>query len=135
MTLKEELREWTLVFLKNRDLYKQEIERIEKLDGDFVVHKKNTRTRFMIRPELDDVGEVAREDGALSVVLLNRQKNVDAVAKGWDKIKDKPNLCIFFVNPLANEKWMIFPKTHDLITEREALKKGLESLASAVPEC
>lgn len=134
MSIAGELREWAIIFLKNRDIYQKEIKELETLNGDFIVRKTDSDTLFLIRPDVD-VDEIAEKDGKVSVVMCNRKSNVAAVAKGWDKIKAKPQLCLFFVNPKTNEKWMIYPKTHDLITEPAALKKGLESLCSMVEEC
>lgn len=131
----EDLREWMLIFLKSRDVFQKAIQDIEVLNGDFVVKKATENVLFLVRPELEGVDEVASKEGAVGLVVLNRKRNVDAVVKGWDRLKEMPGLCIYFVNPVANEKWMLFPQTHDAITEKAALKKGLVSLFNTVPPC
>lgn len=133
MSVVDELREWALVFLKSRDVFQKQIKDIEKLNGDFVLHKENEDVLFLVRPELESVEEIADKDGKLGLVVLNKLRNVKVVVDNWDALKTKRGLCIYFVNPGLGEKWMLFPFTHDQITERKALRKGLESLFSMVP--
>jgi hypothetical protein len=134
MDVAVQLKEWTQIFLKNRDVMEQVITGFESVDGDFIVHKKAGEVLFLIRPELKDVGTVVEKaKGKTGLVVLNTKKNVGAVVAGWDKLKQLPGLCIYFVNPDTNDKWLLYPHTHDKITEKSALKRGLESLFSMVP--
>jgi len=106
----------------------------ENLNGDFVVHKTTGGVLFLVRPELLNVEEVLQKAaGSAGLVVLNTKKNVDAVLANWDKLAKLKGLCIYFVNPKANEKWLLYPYTHDQITEKPALRRGLESLFSMVP--
>ena len=106
----------------------------ESLNGDFVVHKAAGDVIFLIRPEFVNVDEVVeKSQGSSGLVVLNLKKNVDAVIANWDKLAKLKGLCIYFVNPNLNEKWLLYPYTHDQITEKPALRRGLESLFSMVP--
>ncbi len=131
-----ELKEWAQIYLKNRDVMQKSITGFENLDGDFVVHKASGDVLFLIRPELTDAGEIVEKANAnAGLVVLNTKKNVDFVVANWDKLSNLKGLCIYFVNPKLNEKWLLYPFTHNQITERSALKRGLESLFSMVPAC
>ncbi len=134
MDVSVELKEWAQIFLKSRDVMQKTISGFENLNGDFVVHKTTGDVLFMIRPELLNVEEVLQKTSDSSgLVVLNTKKNVDAVIANWDKLAKLKGLCIYFVNPKANEKWLLYPYTHDQITEKPALRRGLESLFSMVP--
>jgi hypothetical protein len=133
MDLVAELKEWAQIFLKSRDAIQKSITGIENLNGDFIVHKTSGDVLFLVRPELSNIDEVVQKaSGSAGLVVLNTKKNMDAVIANWDKLAKLKGLCIYFVNPSANEKWLIYPFTHDQITEKPALRRGLESLFSMV---
>ena len=133
MDLSSELKEWAQIFLKSRDILQKSITGFESLNGDFVVHKSSGDSLFLIRPEIKDVAEILEKvTGSAGLVVLNTKKNVDAVIANWEKLSRIQGLCIYFVNPKANEKWLLYPYTHNQITEKPALRRGLESLFSMV---
>ncbi len=134
MDVVAQLKEWTQIYLKSRDVIQKAIVGFEDLNSDFVVHKTAGDVLFLIRPELADAGEVVEKATAnAGLVVFNTKKNVDFVIANWDKLAKLKGLCIYFVNPKLNEKWLLYPYTHDQITEKAALRRGLESLFSMVP--
>ncbi len=134
MDIAAQLKEWAQIYLKSRDAMQKSINGIENLNGDFIVHKSAGDIIFLVRPELSDVSEIlAKASGSSGLVVLNTKKNVDFVVSNWDKLAKLKGLCIYFVNPTVNEKWLLYPYTHEQITEKPALKRGLESLFSMVP--
>jgi hypothetical protein len=134
MDLVAELKEWAQIFLKSRDAVQKSIIGIENLNGDFIVHKAAGDILFLVRPEISNVDEIVQQAaGSSGLVVLNTKKNLDLVIANWDKLAKLKGLCIYFVNPKSNEKWLIYPFTHDQITEKPALRRGLESLFSMVP--
>ncbi len=134
MDLVAELKEWAQIFLKSRDAIQKSITGIENLNGDFIVHKAGGDVLFLVRPELSNVDEIVQKAANSSgLVVLNTKKNLDLVIANWDKLAKLKGLCIYFVNPKSNEKWLVYPFTHDQITEKPALRRGLESLFSMVP--
>jgi len=134
MDVSAQLKEWTQIYLKSRDVLQKAISGFESLNGDFVVHKTTGDVLFLIRPEFTNTDEVfEKASGNAGLVLLNTKKNVDVVIANWDKLAKLKGLCIYFVNPKLNEKWLLYPYTHDQITEKPALRRGLESLFSMVP--
>ncbi|MEM3154715.1 MAG: hypothetical protein QW165_04080 [Candidatus Woesearchaeota archaeon] len=134
MDVAAELKEWAQIFLKSRDVLQKSIIGFENLNGDFVVKKTTGDVLFLVRPELHDIGEiVSKVQGSAGLVVLNTKKNVDFVVSNWDKLAKLQKLCIYFVNPKTNDKWLLYPFTHNQITDSSALKRGLESLFSMVP--
>lgn len=130
-----DLKEWISVHVKNRDLLHNLIISLEEEEGYDLVARRSDGDRFyLVCPELSDADSILHKgaDRWLGVVTLNTQKNVDFLVKNWDSFKGMERLCFYFVNPDAGEKWMLFPKTHDLITEKPALKPGLLSLYSSI---
>lgn len=134
MDVSIELKEWAQIYVKNRDILQKSVLGFDNLNGDFVVRKSSGDVLFLIRPELSDADEIVEKcTGNCSLVILNTRKNVNFVISNWDKFAKLKGLCVFFVNLGLNEKWLLYPYTHDQITERSALKRGLESLFSMVP--
>lgn len=128
-----DLKEWMKVFLQARDAMHRHISGFEDKGGDFVVKKATGDCVVLVRPELSQVDDIISSSGCCYLAVLNKKKNLDTVLANWQKLAQKKELCIFFVNPVANEKWLLYPFTHNSITDKSALKRGLESLFSAVP--
>jgi len=106
----EELKEWIQLYLKNRDVLQRSITGFESLNGDLIVHKDSGDVIFFIRPELDEIESlVDKARGKSGLVVLNTQKNLNAVLKNWDALSTLKELCIYFVNPIVNEKWLLYP--------------------------
>ncbi len=124
-----QLKEWAQTYLKNRDILQKNIIGFEEIEKDFIVHKTNGDTLFLIRPEITDANEITEKATASTgLVLLNTGKNLNFVISNWDKLSKLKGLCIYFVNTKTNEKWMLYPYTHEQITEKASLRRGLESV-------
>lgn len=132
-----ELREWLKSFLQSKAAQMAEMAQVkENSDGyDFVVVKKNTEQLFKITPNIEQTKDldVAHQ---ICIVTLNTKANLNALIKKWDEFVKYRNVCVYFVNPDAKEQkmWAVCPYTHDLITEKGMLAKGLNSLFSLVKE-
>jgi len=110
----------------------QMIVSIEDTGKDFIVHKKTGDVLFLVRPELTEVAELKTLSGKAGLIILNSRKNLDFVIANWQTFAVLKELCIYFVNPVVNDKWMLYPHTHNQITEKTALKQGLLTLFSMV---
>lgn len=135
MTLVDELTNWTESYLKNKDLLAKSISSIQHdKDGwTLEVIKKEGVQLFLIIPHLESAEQITehmREDTNACLVVLNTQANLDIVVKQWSKFVKFPKLCIIFANPKSSteKRWVVSPYTHDKITERKHVKKGLEAL-------
>ncbi|HDD70928.1 MAG TPA: hypothetical protein ENF94_02065 [Candidatus Woesearchaeota archaeon] len=129
------LKDWLLNFLKSRSSFFGSDSSVEEKE-DFIILKKESGVEFFfVKGLLDDSvrDRIAGCKDKLTVVVLNKKANVDWLVNNWDFLIRFPRLCFMFVNPDVSEKWAIFPKTHDLISERNSLRKGLLSLFESVP--
>ncbi len=134
------LEEWTINYIKNRDILLKSIKSIEesKNGWDIIVRKKEGKKYYLIRPKIKDLCEILEKlnDGDITVVVLNTKDNLDIIIGDWDKLKDCRKLCIIFANPDSEleKKWVLFPFTHDRVTEKASLKRGLKSLFQTVEQ-
>jgi len=132
------LKEWTINYLKNKDILTKFIEEIDESpkEWDIVIKTKTGEKFYLVLPKIGDFGEIAKKiDGKnVTVVALNTKENLDVLVKNWDKAAKHPGLCVIFVNPDSEleKKWIIFPYTHDKITERKSLEKGLNAMFQTV---
>ena len=133
MSAVEVLKEWMKTLLKNRDISDRNILSFEDNGSDFVVKRKDCDWFVFVRSELDGVSDFLRQ-GKVIVVTLNLRKNVDFLFANWSSLAKLDQLCFYFVNPAINERWVIYPATHDKIADKASLKQGLESLFLSVPE-
>ena len=138
MHVKDVLKDWALNYVKNRDLVHNLIKEIVQDSGfDFIVHRMDGSLFFLVIPELSDVNEIVDKAGGkrLNVVVLNTKENLDFLVKHWKSLIKFPDLCFYFVNPKSSDeqKWIVYPRSHDLIIDSKHLKKSLNVLFSAVP--
>ncbi len=137
---KEDLKDWILHYLKSKDVFQKAIQGIqEDQDGyDLLVKRSDNDQHVLILPELTDLAAVEKKcnDKHLLVVVANSRKNLTFVLKNWLRLATHKRLCLFFVNPksITEKRWIIYPHTHNAITEKSALKKGLEALFATVDE-
>ena len=127
------LNEWIKTLLINRDIVDRNILSFEDNGFDFVVKRKDGEVFVFVRPQLGEVSEFSKQ-GKVIVVTLNVRKNVDALFANWKLFAARDKLCLYFVNPTVNERWVIYPATHDKIADKASLKQGLDSLFVVVPE-
>ena len=130
-----QLTEWTEHYLKNKDLMTRNIQSILKNESGWtlsVIRKDNTQ-HLLVIPHLENMTVLISKlqpDLQASLVVLNTRKNLDIVLQAWNELIKFPKLSLIFANPesTTDKRWIIFPHTHEKITERKTLKLGLESL-------
>ena len=133
----EVLKRWVIELLRARDVVKQDILDFEDRDSGFIVKRKSGDQLVLIRPVLDDfAGILSSVSGnKVALIVLNKKSNVEALIKSWDRLRNEKDLCIFFVNPSrppGDDKWLVFPYTHELVTDKKSLKLGLMALYESV---
>jgi hypothetical protein len=137
---KNDLAEWTEKYLKNRDIITCLIQSMEKnKDGwDIIVHAKNADKFYSVMPSIENFDDVLKkaEGNYVMIVAYNTKKNLDKLIDGWSMLAKHPNLSVMFVNPdsALDKKWIIFPHTHDKITEKASFKRGLKAMFETVEE-
>ena len=118
--------DWTISFIKNKDIIVKKIEQIENGKDNFDLHDKYKvkEQYFIIAPNLLDIDlimqrivncERVRDEAHshstkshFTIVTLNSKENLDAVLKGWNKLINFKFLNIIFINPFSqlDKKWI-----------------------------
>lgn len=134
---KEVLTSWIVEYVKSKDVMAKQITAIKpnEQDADVFVEGTLKSQYILIQPALNDLGKLAQfKDKHAVVVTANTRANVEYLIAHWAEFAQYPHLCVYFVNPHSamDKRWIIFPATHDKITERSALRKGIESLFATV---
>ncbi|MBI2101991.1 hypothetical protein HYT53_05265 [Candidatus Woesearchaeota archaeon] len=131
--------QWTVGFVKNRDLLAKKIERIENgKDGfDLYIKYRDREQFFIITPKISDMDSIVRRinnEHHFSIVTLNSKENFDIILKNWNRLISFKFLSIIFVNPFSemDKKWSVFPHTHHKICDEASLENGLKSMFSMV---
>ena len=131
--------DWTISFIKNKDVISKKIEKIEnEKDGfDLYVKYKDREQYFIIAANIIDIDSIIKKinnDFYLSIVTLNSKENFDIVLKNWNKLTNFKFLNIIFANPFSelDKKWIVFPYTHQRICDESSLKTGLKSMFEMV---
>lgn len=127
-----DLYEWTKQYIRFRDSIKKQIINQRFGDKDILVEKKTGIEHYFIEPELDMLVNKIQEKEATYLVCVNSKKNISTVFSIWDKLIEQKKLTIIFANPQSNQSWLIKPRLHEQISEREQLKKGLQSLYNSI---
>ncbi len=131
--------QWTVNFIKNKDILAKKIEHIEngKNGFDLYVKYKDREQYFIITPKIENIDSIMQRidnNSYFSIVTLNSRENFDIVLKNWDRLIAFKFLNIIFVNPFSemDKKWVIFPHTHHKICDEKSLENGLKSMFSMV---
>ena len=126
--------EWTIFYAKNKDIIKKEIKDYKILKNFVEFEYKDKKHTYHVYPELTRDATDISKDGWKTLVCLNKQKNLKFLLDNWKELIQNPKLSIIFVNPTSENRWIIFPHTHDKIAEKESLKAGLKTLFEGVEE-
>ncbi len=127
------LKKWLKTYLKSKDA---PIVHIEEGEGTLFVEYTGKKHLYLIQPDIKNIAPILEQlkskEHPATLVLLNTEKNLVQLIAWWDELAQYPHLSIFFVLPATNEKWAIVPFTHDKISERKHLEKGLRALAEGI---
>lgn len=130
------LYEWTKEFIKYKDVIFKRIKTIKFLDTTIHVEEKNgTKKIYFVCENIQDglaqIDTLKDEKGIITT--LNTSKNVSVLIKEWDSLlKNKKDVTILFSHPGTNEEWMIHPKTHAKISEKEKLSESINILFNSI---
>lgn len=130
------LKEWTHRYLVNKDLIQRKIEAIDDSGEDALLLnlRDGKKHLYIIIPFIEDMDAALqrlKDHELCTLVVYNGRQNLDLVIKHWEKlVKFKRHFSVYFVNPFSklDKRWVIFPWTHQLITDKAGLKPGLEAL-------
>ena len=131
--------QWTINYIKNKDIVSKKIEQIEngKDSFDLYVKYQDREQYFIIAASIVDINPILQRitnNTYFSIVTLNSKENFDAMIKNWSKLTNFKFLNIIFVNPFSeiDKKWIIFPHTHHKICDEPSLENGLKAMFNMV---
>jgi hypothetical protein len=133
------LAEWLERYLKNRDLAFRKIISTSIQNDRVIVQGKDKNVTYISAPFINDfetaVAPLLNEKHK-GIAVFNTKTNLQALIKSWKKLSTIDNLTIYFVNPFSiqDKKWVINPKTHQMISDEASLKEGINSMFLTVDE-
>jgi hypothetical protein len=133
------LADWTINFIKNKDIIAKKIENIENGKHGFDLHVKykDREQYFIIAPSISNIDSVIQKidnNAHYTIVTLNSKENFNSMLKSWHKLVSFKFLNIIFANPFSqlDKKWIVFPYTHHKICDESSLENGLKSMFDMV---
>ncbi len=131
------LKEWALMYFKNRDIMLQKIDKIDEKDESIIISNNDgSMNHVEVKEFVDDLEIVVNtfKDKSGTLVMFNNKDNLDFVIDNWQKLIELKELTLIFVNPesLQEKKWIINPYVHDKVTEPKSLRAGLIALFTTV---
>jgi hypothetical protein len=124
-----DLREWTVLYVKHRDVLARKLQGCAEKDGKLVFTFKDHELHAYAMETLAVPPNVS---GKTLVTTLNTVANQDFLVKRWDEFSRIPHLTVVFVHPVKNEKWFIVPHTHAQIADPN-IALGIKALSENVP--
>lgn len=132
------LKKWVSNFIKNKDIISGTIQKIDIREKKIYVSHKNKKQLFMIEPFLKNISTIKKDineaEDFVCIATYNTKENLDFMINNWKDLIKSQKLSIYFINPMSKteKKWIIFPHTHDSISEKSSLRQGLLSLFNTV---
>ncbi|MCF7866012.1 hypothetical protein K9L67_01085 [Candidatus Woesearchaeota archaeon] len=124
--------EWTVAYIKYKDTVFRRIESLKEDSDKIIVNLKSGHKQIHLCADYLDklnIDNLSNE----KISCLNVKKNLDWLISNWNLIISK-DLVFHFVNLDKSESWSINPKMHHSISEKGAIKTGLQSLFDSVPQ-
>lgn len=130
--MNETLKDWTVNYLKHKDILAKRILSIDDDGDDLLVKERNGDKKILLRPDIS--GLTVDQNQKTTVVTFSTNENLKSLISIWDSIKDNADLMMIFINPESKteQKWIIYPRTHARIADDSALKPGLKALFDMV---
>ncbi len=137
------LKDWTLTYIKNRDILHRKISTVaDKGDYFLVTNADESHVVIVVKDSINDFAalivrlrelEKLHSATKLTLVVYNTEKNLNHLMLHWKELLTLATLTVIFVNTATNEKWLISPYVHHKIADPESLELGLKSLFESIP--
>jgi hypothetical protein len=126
----KDLKEWTVQYVKHRDLTQKKIVKIEEKKGDVLeVQYKDKTVKYHVIDSADiELLKSISNNEHKAIVCPNSEENFRFLIKNWSKLSTIGNLSIIFINMKTHEKWQINPKVHSMIADPESIEQGLRTM-------
>ncbi len=124
-----DLKQWTIFFVRNKDIFEKKLERFEDEDTFITFYFKDRIVTYLVLEYLDDSSlKFCHKDGYKSIVCQASKKNLKFIVDNWNDFKKVKDLIIILADVEGNRRMMLKPHIHDLISDSSNLKAGLESV-------
>jgi len=125
------LKEWTVHFVKNKDLLQKKLVSYEEKDNIIAFHFKNVDKEYLLVENLNEsVLSFVKHPGFKNVVCSAKKENLKFLIDNWTELKKIENFNFIFVNVRNNVCWIINPFVHNKICDDSSLILGLKSMYS-----
>ncbi len=129
-----DLKEWTINFVKHKDIFSKRLIDF-KIEKDVIEFNfKDKKHFYVIMPFLDNNTIRHIKNEFVTIVCLNKKKNLNFLKANWNVFIKFNKLNFVFVNLNVNEKWSINPSVHEKISDKESFSEGLNSMFESVQE-
>ena len=124
-----DLKQWTVHFVKNKDVFERRLESYEE-KGDVIVFKfKDKQVAYFVQDFLDAAClDFCKGKGLKAIVCKAKRNNLAFLVKSWSLFKEVQDLTIIFADVDINKRLIIKPILHHLFCDELTLKTGLDSL-------
>jgi hypothetical protein len=129
--MNKELADWTVNYVKNKDLTFKKLVSYKSHDKDEYISfefKDRTISHFILEKIPEKVFELLKGHEHKVIICLNTDENFKFLIKNWKKLSDIKNLSFLFVNLKVNDKWIINPHTHSMIADPDSIESGLRTM-------
>lgn len=127
----QQLAEWTINYVKNRDLtFRKLVSYKEHAKDEYVgfEFKDKTVAHFISDKLLEKIFDMVKAHEYKVIVCLNNEDNFRFLIKNWKRLSDIKNLSFLFVNLKVDDKWVINPHTHSMIADPDSIESGLKTM-------
>ncbi|MEK6963566.1 MAG: hypothetical protein AABX70_04010 [Nanoarchaeota archaeon] len=127
-----DLIEWTLIYVKNKDLLQRKLQSHTQKGDVLTFQYKDKIHDYVIQESLSNCTQHKTSAPYLTFVCPSTPSNLGYIIKNWKTFLSHKNLNFIFVNPKNQDKWILQPSTHHLIADEESLELGLKSMFAQV---
>jgi len=133
------LKEWTIRYVKNKDVISKKITSLNEKDNEFIVQKGEIEHKYLIIPVINDTDSIintaAEYEHGKTLICFHTKSNFEFLIKNWGIFVDLGrNFIVYFINPFSKTERVlsICPYTHHLISDKDSLVLGLKTMAENV---
>ncbi len=133
------LKEWTLRYIKNKDVLTKKISSVDEKEDYFIIIKADKQQKYFIEPSIEDTTKILikikQYEHNKALVCFHTKENYKQLIEHWKEfVEVGRNFTIFFINPFSKTDRVlsITPYTHNLISDEESLEQGLKTMSETV---
>jgi len=122
------LNEWTVHFVKHKDVFLKKLMDYEVKENRIFFHfKDKDQTYFVVNLFDNAIFDFMKETGYKCIVCSSDRQNLKFLVDNWSEFIVE-NLTLVFAETISNKKMLINPFVHNKICDVDSLQLGLESM-------